>query len=408
MKLLIVAHYFPLQGPIVFKVRDLLQFLPPLGIDISVISRVNMLDIFHVKAGENVGNARIYRSLTLDIRLAEAVIDVFQIISTFLLSVVVIAHEKVDVVLVSIPPGVPGIGGFLAGKILGKKVMVDVRDRWEEYAIYDSQFWLVRLTNRVLKKIFDILLRKADLVDGVTISLVKYLKARGASKVVYLPNGADVTVFHPVKDEQRQRMRSRLGLRNKDLVLVYAGGIGAYYRPDFVIRCLHQMLSEDATLGIKFFIVGGGEQPKVQDLQTLVKELHLEDRVTLMGEQKWTDVARLLPLCDVGVVPYDDNPLWTYPQPTKFFEYCASGLPVIATVTEDSDLAMLIRQYDIGYAVRPLNLSEFISAVRRLYKLDENERKEIGARARNLVEDSFDKTKIAERLAEALKELCND
>jgi glycosyltransferase involved in cell wall biosynthesis len=403
-----VAHYFPLQGPIVFKVRDLLQFLPPLGIDISVISRVNMLDIFHVKAGENVGNARIYRSLTLDIRLAEAVIDVFQIISTFLLSVVVIAHEKVDVVLVSIPPGVPGIGGFLAGKILGKKVMVDVRDRWEEYAIYDSQFWLVRLTNRVLKKIFDILLRKADLVDGVTISLVKYLKARGASKVVYLPNGADVTVFHPVKDEQRQRMRSRLGLRNKDLVLVYAGGIGAYYRPDFVIRCLHQMLSEDATLGIKFFIVGGGEQPKVQDLQTLVKELHLEDRVTLMGEQKWTDVARLLPLCDVGVVPYDDNPLWTYPQPTKFFEYCASGLPVIATVAEDSDLAMLIRQYDIGYAVRPLNLSEFISAVRRLYKLDENERKEIGARARNLVEDSFDKTKIAERLAEALKELCND
>lgn len=408
MKLLIVAHYFPLQGPIVFKVRDLLQFLPPLGIDISVISRVNMLDIFRVKAGENVGNARIYRSLTLDIRLAEAVIDVFQIISTFLLSVVVIAHEKVDVVLVSIPPGVPGIGGFLAGKILGKKVMVDVRDRWEEYAIYDSQFWLVRLTNRVLKKIFDILLRKADLVDGVTISLVKYLKARGASKVVYLPNGADVTVFHPVKDEQRQRMRSRLGLRNKDLVLVYAGGIGAYYRPDFVIRCLHQMLSEDATLGIKFFIVGGGEQPKVQDLQTLVKELHLEDRVTLMGEQKWTDVARLLPLCDVGVVPYDDNPLWTYPQPTKFFEYCASGLPVIATVAEDSDLAMLIRQYDIGYAVRPLNLSEFISAVRRLYKLDENERKEIGARARNLVEDSFDKTKIAERLAEALKELCND
>jgi glycosyltransferase involved in cell wall biosynthesis len=168
------------------------------------------------------------------------------------------------------------------------------------------------------------------------------------------------------------------------------------------------MLSEDATLGIKFFIVGGGEQPKVQDLQTLVKELHLEDRVTLMGEQKWTDVARLLPLCDVGVVPYDDNPLWTYPQPTKFFEYCASGLPVIATVAEDSDLAMLIRQYDIGYAVRPLNLSEFISAVRRLYKLDENERKEIGARARNLVEDSFDKTKIAERLAEALKELCND
>jgi glycosyltransferase involved in cell wall biosynthesis len=113
-------------------------------------------------------------------------------------------------------------------------------------------------------------------------------------------------------------------------------------------------------------------------------------------------------LCDVGVVPYDDNPLWTYPQPTKFFEYCASGLPVVATVDENSDLAMLIRRHNVGYAVKPLNLSEFISAVRKLYKLDENERKEIGARARNLVEDSFDKAKIAERLAEALKELCND
>lgn len=394
MKLLIVAQYFPLQGPIVFKVRDLIRLLPPLGVNVSVISAVSISDVFRVKAVENANNATIYRALSLDLRLSEAVIDLFQIISTFLLTFAVALREKVDVVLVSVPPGVPGIGAFIAGKILRKKVAVDVRDRWEDYAIYSSQYGLVRLTNRILRRLFDVLLREADLVDGVTISLVKYLKARGAANVVYLPNGADVNVFHPVENELREKMRSQLGLFNKDFVLVYAGGIGGrahYYRPDFIINSLSHMLNDAAAPRIKFLIIGGGEQSKVQELQRLVKELHLEDTVIYLGEQKWTEVARLLPLCDVGVVPYDDNPLWTYPQPTKFFEYCASGLPVVATVDENSDLAMLIRRYKVGYAAKPLNHSEFVSAVRKLYKLDENERREIGARARNLVVGSFDK-----------------
>lgn len=391
----------------VFKVHDLLRILPFLGVDVSVISRVNIFDIFRVKGVENLDNGRIYRALSLDLRLAELVIDVFQIISTFLLSLVVVLREKVDFVLISVPPGVPGIGAFFAGKILRKKLILDVRDRWEDYAIYNSQYGLVKLTNRILRKLFDIFLRQVDLVDGVTLSLVKYLRARGASKVVYLPNGADVNLFHPIENDQKLEMRSKLGLLDKDIVLIYAGGIGAYYRPDFAIESLHHMFN-DATLGIKFLVVGGGEKPKVQELLSLVKALHLEDKVIFLGEQKRTYVARLLPLCDVGVVPYDDNPLWKYPQPSKFFEYCASGLPVIATIGEDSDLAKLINRYKVGYAVKPLNAGEFVSAVREFCGLSKKEREEMGGRARNLVENSFDKVKTAKKLVEALKELEND
>lgn len=413
MKLLIVAHYFPLRGPIAFKVHDLIHLLPPLGVDVSVISQANVHQVFHSGRAESIGNARIYRALTLDLRLAELIIDVFQVVSTFLLSLVVILREKADFVFISVPPGAPGIGTFFAGKALHKRIVIDVRDRWEDYAIRSSKFGLARLTNRVLKELYDVFLRSADLVDGVTLSLVKYLKSRGASKVIYLPNGADVTLFHPVEDEKRRELRSKLGLSDKNLALVYAGGIGAYYRPDFVIQSLHDMLNDDASPEIKFLIVGGAgtmpeEQLKMRELLSLVKDLHFEDRVIFFGEQERTYVASLLPLCDVGVVPYDDNPLWKYPQPTKFFEYCASGLPVIATIAEDSDLAMLIRRYKIGYAVRPLNANEFISAMREYCGLNKKEQEEMGERARNLVEDSFDKMKTAQKLVNALKELKHD
>jgi len=405
MKLLIVAHYFPLQGPIVFKVQDLLRLLPPLGVDVTVISRLGLHDIFHVKDAERVGNTMIYRALSLDLRLAEAVIDVFQVISTFLLSIAVVLREKIDIVFISVPPGVPGIGAFLAGKILRRKLAFDVRDRWEDYAIYFSQYRLVRLTNRILKKLFDFFLREADLVDGVTLSLVEYLKARGASNVVYLPNGADVNLFHPVGEDQKQEMRSQLGLQDKDFVLVYVGGIGAYYRPDFVIESLFHTLNNDNTMRIKFLIIGSGEQAKVQELLALVKKLNLKDKVIFLGEQERSYVARVLPVCDIGVVPYDDNPLWTYPQPTKFFEYCASGLPVIATSAEDSDLTVLIKKYNVGYAVKPLQANEFMSAVKTLFALSKTEREEMEKRARKLVESYFDKKEITKKLVEALKKL---
>jgi len=407
MKLLFVAHYFPLRSSSVFRVYDFARFLISLGNNVSVISRISLHDILRIKSIEDIDSVRVYRALCLDFRLSEVILDIFQIVSTFMTSFVAIVVGGFDIVIISVPPGVPGIGAFLAGKISRKKIVFDVRDKWEDHSINLSRYRLARYTHLVLKKLFDVFYSKADLVIGVTSSLVEYLKARGVSKVALVPNGADVRLFYPREPHENNALRFELGLHKEDIVLVYAGGmgIGGYYRPDIVIQALGN-LGNDLASKLKFLVIGGSEEPlAIERMLELTRNLGLQKNVIFLGEQKRESVARILSCCDIGVVPYDDNALWDYAQPAKFFDYCASGLPIIATVRERSELGSLIARFSVGYRAEPLDASSFASAVRRLCDLSQKERKDMGERARSLVVNSFDRFKTAERLMETLKQV---
>ena len=402
MKLLFVANYFPLHDSSVFRIHDFARFLVPTGNSVSVVTRMGIRDVFQVKAGEKIGNIRVYRALSLDFRLGEVVLDVFEIVSIFLLSLAVALREKVDCIIISVPPGVLGIGAFFAGKILRKKVVLDIRDKWEDHSILFSRYSPVRWNHVILKRIFDVFHRKADTVVTVTQSLVEYLRARGASRVVFIPNGTDVKLFHPRNSQEKLEIRSELGLLKEDIVLVYAGGIG-YYRPDVVIEALHNLIERNDTFKLKFIIMGRGEPQRINEISELTKNLKLQDNIIFLGQKKREAVARILPCCDVGIVPYDDKPLWVYAHPAKFFDYCASGLPVIATAFEDSELASLIRNHNLGYIAEPLNRIELASAIGRFCSLSAKERSGMSERARSLAVNTFNRVKTAKKLKETLQ-----
>ena len=402
VKLLFVANYFPLHDSSVFRVHDFARFLVPMGNSISVVTRIGIRDAFRVKAGEEISNIRVYRALNLDLRLGTVVLDVFEIVSTFLLSLSVALREKVDFIIISVPPGVLGIGPFLAGKMLRKKVVFDVRDKWEDHSIYFSKYRLVRWNHIILKKLFDVFYRKANMVITVTQSLVEYLKARGVSRVAFIPNGTDVKLFYPRKHHEKLAIRSELRLTKENTVLVYAGAVG-YYRPDVVIQALYNLINNNDTFKLKFIVMGTGKPHKINEMLKLIRNLGLQNDVIFLGEKKREVVARILSCCDVGIVPYDDNPLWAYAHPAKFFDYCASGLPVIATAFQSSELASLIRKYELGYIVEPLNSVELASTIRKFYSLSEKERRDMGERARSLVVNTFNRVKIAKKLMETLQ-----
>jgi len=284
-------------------------------------------------------------------------------------------------------------------------LIFDVRDKWEEHSIYFSKYRLVKCTHRILKEVYDAFYREADLVVTVTPSLVKYLKARGIVDVTLIPNGADVELFYPRKDSEKLAIRSELGLQDGAIILVYAGAIGDYYRLDVVIQALYNLVISNNASKVKFIVMGNGEPAEINRLLRLIRNLGVQSTVCFLGEQKRNDVARILSCCDLGVVPYDDNPLWDSAYSTKFFEYCAAGLPVIATVTKNSDLAALIREYNVGYVVDPLEVVQLASAVRDFCKLSEEKRKEMGGEARRLVEDLFDRRKISKKLVENLQKV---
>ena len=59
-------------------------------------------------------------------------------------------------------------------------------------------------------------------------------------------------------------------------------------------------------------------------------------------------LSKLIALSDIGLVPYDDNPLWRNSLPAKFFEYCACGVPIIATISKNSVLSNIITKRKVS------------------------------------------------------------
>jgi glycosyltransferase involved in cell wall biosynthesis len=107
------------------------------------------------------------------------------------------------------------------------------------------------------------------------------------------------------------------------------------------------------------------------------------------------ELSKIIASADVGIVPYDDNPLWKNGLPAKFWEYCASGLPVIATVFKDSILARLIQENGIGLTVDPLDVDGLADVIEKLSS-EKEFRSVAGKRARLLIERDFNRDKISE------------
>ena len=118
-------------------------------------------------------------------------------------------------------------------------------------------------------------------------------------------------------------------------------------------------------------------------------------------------VDELIAEADVGLIPFDDNFLWKNAFTTKFFEYCACGLPVIATVYEDSLLAKLIKEHDIGLVTPPLDEEKLAEAIYWVYK-NKAFREASGKKARLLVEKHFDRIKLSINFLEVIQETLKD
>lgn len=65
------------------------------------------------------------------------------IMSVFILPVLFFILRP-NLVVISVPPGEPSIGAYVASKIIGAKIVYDVRDEWEDDMIMKSNLKIRR------------------------------------------------------------------------------------------------------------------------------------------------------------------------------------------------------------------------------------------------------------------------
>jgi UDP-glucose:(heptosyl)LPS alpha-1,3-glucosyltransferase len=137
------------------------------------------------------------------------------------------------------------------------------------------------------------------------------------SRIVVIPNGVDLTTFHPPSDPERQKARAAFHLDDDARVVLFVGHEFARKGLDVTIDALVHAPS------VILLVVGGNAQA-IQASRSRATELAVAERVLFVGTR--TDLPLFFAAADMFALPsaYEANAL-------VVLEALAAGLPVVCT-----------------------------------------------------------------------------
>jgi glycosyltransferase involved in cell wall biosynthesis len=262
--------------------------------------------------------------------------------------------KKPDVLIVSIPPSDLVLATFLASRITRSIYIVDMRDPSEEVLIhYSSRSRIGRLVAKILRKINYAIYRRADAVIFVTKGMKKMLENHGLHGFL-IPNGADLKIFEPVKKKSQDD--------DDVLCLIFSGGAPDYY--DLRPLILTVRFLNNRGFKIKLFLVG----TIGKSIENYIRNVGAENYVEYLGFYSPMELAsKVFSRCHIGVIPRVNDPIFDYAIPAKFYEYVASGLPVLATCRKESELAKAILNHDVGWICEYGDISCITRTLKKIY-----------------------------------------
>ena len=297
--------------------------------------------------------------------------------------------RKGDVLFLRTPPLQLGLTGFLAARLRGVRVVLNVQDIHPDLSI-ESGILRNRAAIRFAQGLEKWVYRNSDHIVVIGEGFLKNLLDKGVprEKLTVIPNWVDTDFLKPFpKDNPISR---KFGLHDK-FVMMYSGTISISSN-----RALERVLEAAVSMrdvgDVAFVIVGEGL--KKPELQRRAEELRA-DNVRFLPFQPYEDLPRLLASSDVLLVPLDKEKS-QMSVPSKLYNFLAAGRPVLGLAPPDSEVAALIRGTRCGDVVPPDDIPRIREAVLRL-KADPDARREMASNARRYVVDNFSRKMITDR-----------
>jgi glycosyltransferase involved in cell wall biosynthesis len=141
-------------------------------------------------------------------------------------------------------------------------------------------------------------------------------------KVIMLHNGFN-QLFLARQTAASQNWRQKLLADGRENLAVYAGGLYSFKGVDILVDVAGELP------GIQFAIAGG-DSSQVTAYQKLAKSKQVNN-IKFLGYLPQNQLASLLQAADVLTHPHCLTEAATFTSPLKFFDYMASGTPIVAT-----------------------------------------------------------------------------
>jgi colanic acid biosynthesis glycosyl transferase WcaI len=302
--------------------------------------------------------------------------------------------RKGDILFLRTPPLQLGLTGFLAARLRGARVLLNVQDIHPDLSIESGILRnraAIRFAQALEKWVYKISDHIVVIGDGFLRNLLDKGVPRG--KLTVIPNWVDTDFLKPYpKDNPVSR---KYGLQDK-FVIMYSGTISISSN-----RALERVLEAAARLrevkDVVFVIVGEGMKKAELEMRASAMEV---ENVRFLPFQPYADLPELLASSDVLLVPLDKEKS-QMSVPSKLYNFLAAGRPVLGLAPADSEVAALIRGNRCGEVAPPDDVTAIGEAVLKLKK-DPEARREMAANARRYVVDNFARKMIMDRYEDLL------
>lgn len=287
-----------------------------------------------------------------------------------------------------------GCEAVLAAKIL--KIPI----AGEHHTFYDYYLKHIKMNYAWAKKaswkITAAYYNRCNIVVSPTQSLADDLIKSGLKKPVkIIPNCIDTNFFHPVSNEEKDKIKKAYNIESHSIV--YVGRMSYEKNLDQLIRIFSLLIKDDDMKDTKLMLVGDG--PERKKLEALARKLHLDKNIIWTGTLREQILKESFSCNDVFVTASRSENM-----PLTILEAMACGLPMVTA--DDNGLKEIIKNNQNGYLCRVDNAEEMAAKIKSLLE-DNDKREKFGRASRNLAMN-YSKEKITTLLEECYKNTINN
>jgi glycosyltransferase involved in cell wall biosynthesis len=235
----------------------------------------------------------------------------------------------------------------------------------------------------------------ADACVGLSPGIVEGIRERAPAHkpVTMIPNGCDLSLFHPSKRASLELP----GIGPGDFVAGFTGAHGPANGLDALLAVAAE-LRRRGDQRIKIIFVGEGKEK--ERLAAAARAQGLTQCLFFPSVPK-AQLGRLTASLDCGLMVLRNIPaFYRGTSPNKFFDYVAAGIPVVNNYP--GWVAGLISEAEAGLVVASDNPQAFADALQRL-AADRKLRDRMGANARKLAEAHFARDELAAKFIGVLE-----
>jgi glycosyltransferase involved in cell wall biosynthesis len=238
----------------------------------------------------------------------------------------------------------------------------------------------------VLLKFFNKSYHKSDqiIVCGRDMRLLfenKLKKYNGTIK--FIPNWADGDLIHPTKKQ------NPVSYKNK-LIFQFAGNIGRAQGIPNLIDAIKNINSSH----FEFHFYGNGTH-----LNSILQSNN--ENIFYKGIFTRKDSNKYLNLCDIAIVTLGKNMLGLG-VPSKTYNILCAGKPILYIGDLNSEIAIMIKENNIGYIAEAGNLDNIINGMKWFLHLSNKEMKSIQVNCRNIILDKYLKENVLRQYSEII------